>query len=136
LCSSGFSSCFLGSLLRVGLDAKGGQPQLSKSIDLRGFPRWAEVNPPLPANFSIENIYQPIFFNANHDLMKIGYIPTPSSPPKKRKNTHYSLTFFLFTLCFESFSPDRYYNKMQPAYFSLVLFAALLPSPTLHERYF
>ncbi|RBQ25244.1 MAG: hypothetical protein ALMCE001_05160 [Methanocorpusculum sp. MCE] len=25
------------------------------------------------------------FFNANHDLRKIGYIPTPSRPPKKRK---------------------------------------------------
>ncbi|RBQ24736.1 MAG: hypothetical protein ALMCE001_10940 [Methanocorpusculum sp. MCE] len=39
------------------------------------------------------------FFNANHDLRKIGYIPTPS-PPQKKKNTHYSLTFFflIYTL--------------------------------------
>ncbi|RBQ24806.1 MAG: hypothetical protein ALMCE001_09810 [Methanocorpusculum sp. MCE] len=37
------------------------------------------------------------FFNANHDLWKIGYIPTPSPPPpKKKKNTHYSLTFFIY----------------------------------------
>ncbi|RBQ25612.1 MAG: hypothetical protein ALMCE001_00780 [Methanocorpusculum sp. MCE] len=35
------------------------------------------------------------FFNANHDLRKIGYIPTPS-PPQKKKNTHYSLTFFFY----------------------------------------
>ena len=40
------------------------------------------------------------FFNANHDLRKIGYIPTPSRPPQKKKNTHYSLTFFflIYTL--------------------------------------
>ncbi len=38
------------------------------------------------------------FFNVNHDLRKIGYIHTPS-PPQKKKNTHYSLTFFfIYTL--------------------------------------
>ncbi|RBQ25271.1 MAG: hypothetical protein ALMCE001_05130 [Methanocorpusculum sp. MCE] len=34
------------------------------------------------------------FFNANHDLRKIGYIPTPSPPPKKEEYPLFIDVFF------------------------------------------
>ncbi|RBQ24863.1 MAG: hypothetical protein ALMCE001_09570 [Methanocorpusculum sp. MCE] len=49
----------------------------------------------IPVNVKKSRISINPFFNANHDLWKIGYIPTPS-PTQKKKNTHYSLTFFFY----------------------------------------
>ncbi|RBQ24733.1 MAG: hypothetical protein ALMCE001_11300 [Methanocorpusculum sp. MCE] len=39
----------------------------------------------LPSQTTTREYLSTHFFNANHDLRKIGYIPTPSRPPKKRK---------------------------------------------------
>ena len=40
------------------------------------------------------------FFNANHDLRKIGYVPTPSPPSKKKKKYPLFLDVFLIYTLF------------------------------------
>ncbi|RBQ23270.1 MAG: hypothetical protein ALMCE001_18660 [Methanocorpusculum sp. MCE] len=65
-------------------------------------PEWLSTENAADPNFNIEDLRISInpFFNANHDLWKIGYIPTPSPPQKKEEYPLFLDVFFLIYTLF------------------------------------